>query len=315
MPTKLIRGLYNISPQAQKAVVTIGNFDGVHLGHQALIAAVIKEAKARGVPSMVITFEPHAFEYFTKGNVTIARITRMREKFLVLKQCGVDYVLVLPFNQALAKLSAPQFVQIILQEALHCSSVIVGDDFRFGYKRQGDFTLLKQLGEQNGFSVGSLTTVKLIDERISSTRVRKALAAGELAHAEKMLGRPYRMQGRVSHGDKLGRELGYPTANIFLHRHLTPLTGIFTVYVHGITDRPLPGVANLGMRPTVNGTRCLLEVHLLDFNQDIYGRYVAIEFCTKLREEERYPNLALLTAQIAKDVQMARHYFEEKGVL
>lgn len=315
MPTKLIRSPYNVKPQSQGGVVTIGNFDGVHLGHQKLVGAAIEKAKALSVPSTVITFEPHPFEFFGREHLTIPRITRLREKFTFLAECGVDNVLIIPFNQKLAELSASDFVTSILHQALRIKHIVIGDDFHFGYKRQGDKALLETMGAQLGFTVEAITPVILDGERISSTRVRNALMKGDLVYAENLLGRSYSMLGRVRHGDARGREFGFPTANIYLHRKLTPVKGVYTVYMHGISGSPLPGVANIGTRPTIDGTRSLLEVHLLDFNQDLYGRYVRVEFCEKLRDEARYPNIELLKQQIARDVAAARDYFEKQGVL
>jgi len=310
MPTQLIRGLHNIPALANRGVITIGNFDGVHLGHQELVQQVIKAARATQVPAIVVTFEPHPFEFFEQGEHKIPRITRLREKFNALAECGVDYVLILPFNQKLASLSASDFVSDILHHYLQPTQVMVGDDFRFGYKRQGDFSLLQNMGKELGFTVTAMPTLLIENERVSSTRVRQALLAGDHAAASRLLGHAYFMLGRVSPGDQLGRQLGFPTANIHLHRKLTPVRGIYTVYMHGIAEQPLRGVANVGTRPTVDGTRTLLEVHLLDFDQDIYGRYVKVEFCKKLREEVRYPTLALLKEQISIDVEEARAYFK-----
>lgn len=325
--TTLIRSLRQIAPEHRGCVMTIGNFDGVHGGHQRLIAQVIAEAKARNCPSLILTFEPHPFEFFAhnqnnhnthntpnthnkENQFKLARLTRLREKFTALAKTGIDYVLTLPFNRDVANMTASHFVAEILYHTLACKHIIVGDDFRFGYKRQGDVLFLGRLGKQYGFNVEVLPTIHENQQRISSTRVREALNQADLSEAAKLLGRPYTMQGRISHGDKLGRELGFPTANIFLHRQLTPFTGVFTVLVYGITDYPLPGVANIGIRPTLEqNTRTLLEVHLLDFDQTIYGRYVEIEFCQKLREEIRYPNLDLLKNQIADDVAQAKAYF------
>jgi riboflavin kinase / FMN adenylyltransferase len=311
MPTQLIRSPYRIPQKARGSVMTIGNFDGVHLGHQKLLSAVVQRAKARQAPSLVLTFEPHAFEFFGKA---LPRITRLREKFIALSQTGIDYVLILPFNQKLADLSASDFITHILVEELHPVQLILGEDFHFGRGREGDITLLKQMGKSAGFSVEILPTVLEHGEKISSTRVRRALQAGDQTLVERLLGHPYRMSGRVSHGDKRGREWGFPTANIFLHRKLTPVRGVYTVYVHGIAPKPLPGVANIGIRPTVDGTRTLLEVHLLDFDQLIYGCYVQVEFCQKLRDEVRYPTIELLKAQIAQDVIDARNDVKKHGV-
>jgi len=307
--TTLIRSLHNVGPEHRGGVITIGNFDGVHLGHQQLIAMVKEKAAQSGVPSIVITFEPHPFEFFGRAHATIPRITRLREKFHFLGQCGVDYVLILPFNQKLASLSASDFVDH-LQAALAPRHVIIGDDFHFGYKRQGDFHLLETMGKQLGFTVEAMETLLIDGERVSSTRVRDALAKDDQALVTRLLGHPYSMIGKIRKGEQLGRKLGFPTANIHLHRKLTTVRGIYTVYLYGLADHPLPGVANIGIRPTLDSTRTLLEVHLLDFDQDIYGHQVRIEFCKKLRNEERYPNLELLKEQIAKDVLAAREYFK-----
>lgn len=312
MKTKLIRSTYNIRKAHQNGVITIGNFDGVHLGHQALLAQTVKTARAMGVPAIVVTFEPHAFEFFGRENLTIPRLTRMREKFYHLAKSQVDAVLILPFNQQLAELSASDFVDQILHQGLQPQHILVGDDFRFGHQRKGDFNLLAKKGAELGFGVERMPSFLLDNERVSSTFVRQALAQGNHALVNRLLGRPYSMLGRVRRGDQLGRQLGFPTANIFLHRRLTPVKGIYTVYMHGIAEHPWPGVANVGTRPTVAGTRTLLEVHLLDFNRDIYGWDVEVEFCKKWRDEVRYPNLNLLQEQIAKDVAVAVNYFKTK---
>lgn len=315
MSTKLLRGLNHISSADQGGIVTIGNFDGVHLGHQALIREVVERARSAHLPSTVITFEPHPFEFFKKYPLTIPRITRLREKFAALSACGIDNVLILPFNQRLVSMRAQAFIQEILVNTLHIKQVILGEDFHFGYKREGDVVFLQKEGQRLGFTVVTMPDFKVDDVRVSSTEVREALGKGDLKQAEKLLGRSYSMMGRIRTGDQIGRQWGFPTANIFLHRKITPLTGIYTVYMHGITPEPWPGVANVGMRPTMNGTRCLLEVHLLNFNQTIYGHDVEVQFCKKLREEERFPTIELLKKQIAADVAAAYDYFdlEKKG--
>lgn len=309
MPTHLIRGLCNITAAHQRGVVVIGNFDGVHVGHQKLIARARAKANALGTTCIVITFEPHPFEFFAKGPVTIPRLTRFREKFSALAACGVDDVLVLRFNQALVQMSAQAFVQEVLVERLQVQAVVVGEDFHFGHGRQGDVAFLQEQGRQYGFTAEALPSVMIDNQRVSSTLVREALKQDDHVLIQKYLGHAYAMQGHVVHGDRLGRALGFPTANLYLHRHLTPVLGIYAVRMHGIAPHPVPGVANVGTRPTVGGTRTLLEVHLLDFQQDIYGRYVSVEFCKKLREEEHYPNLTLLKQQIARDVKQAREFF------
>lgn len=313
MPTKLIRSLYNLTQAEQGGVITIGNFDGVHLGHQQLIAKVVAAAKARRVPSLLMTFEPHPFEFFSGAELTIPRLSRLREKYCALAECGIDNFLILPFNQNIANIFASDFVKNILVDALHVSHIIIGDDFHFGYRRLGDFALLQEMGLKHRFTVEAMPTVLVRGERVSSTRVRHALTHGDHVLVNALLGHPYSMLGRVRGGDQLGRQLGFPTANIYLHRKLAPVHGVYTVYMHGIADYPLPGVANVGTRPTVDGTTTLLEVHLLAFNQDIYRRYVKVEFCEKLRDEVRYPNLDLLKAQIANDVAAANDYFAKHG--
>lgn len=319
MPTKLIRGLYNVTQKQQGCVMTIGNFDGVHLGHQQLIASVVAKARALLVPSLVLTFEPHPFEFLSRNNPAhpvAPRLTRLREKFLALANCGVDNVLVLSFNQKLATKTASDFVTQILSGVLHAQQIIIGDDFRFGHQRQGNIELLHTMGKSLGFNVETVAAVSINNdsansERISSTRIREALRVGDHELVKKLLGHAYSLMGRVRFGDQRGRQLGFPTANIYLHRQLTPIKGVYTVLVHGVAEKPWPGVANIGVRPTVDGTRCLLEVHLLGFDQDIYGRYVQVEFCTKLRDEMRYPNLILLKEQITKDVATAKNYFAQ----
>ncbi len=312
MPTTLIRSLYNLTPAQLGGVITIGNFDGVHIGHQQLVQRVIEQAKAMRGPSLVVTFEPHPFEFFSKDEVTIPRLTRLREKVVALAECGVENVLILSFNQSLAEKSASDFAHEIVYQGLKPQHIVIGDDFHFGHHRQGDFSLLQSIGAELGFSVEAMPTVLIEGERVSSTRVRQALAAGDYILVNKLLGHPYFMLGRIRTGEQRGRQWGFPTANIYLHRKLTPVRGVYTVYMHGIADKPWPGVANVGQRPTVDGTRTLLEVHLLDFNQEIYGRYVRVEFCEKLRDEMRYPNVELLKQQIARDVAAARNYFEKR---
>lgn len=311
--TEFIRGLYNIKPNHHGGVVTIGNFDGVHLGHQALIERVKERSARLHAPALAITFEPQPAEFFKEKKV--ARLTRCREKFENLAATGIETILFLRFNQQLANLSAADFIKKVLVDGLAIEHIIVGDDFRFGRKREGDFAYLQLAGEQYGFTVESMPSVLVDNQRVSSTWVRQALEKGNLSQAQSLLNRAYFMVGRVVHGDKLGRQLGFPTANIYLHREVTPVQGIYVVRMHGIDKHPLPGVANIGIRPTVGGTRSLLEVYLFDFDRDIYGQTVQVEFCKKLRNEERYSNLDLLKKAIGKDVIKARQYFIERGEL
>jgi riboflavin kinase/FMN adenylyltransferase len=305
---ELIRGLHNLRPAHHGCVATIGNFDGVHLGHQAVIGQLAENADHFGVPSTVITFEPQPLEYFTRGEAP-ARLTRLREKLQALRRYSVDRVLCLRFDEHLASMPAQEFIRRVLVDGLGVRYLVLGDDFRFGKGRVGDFAMLEQAGAEYGFQVVNMHTFSVDGERVSSTRVRQALAAGDLTAAEKLLGRPYRMCGRVAHGDKRGRSIGFPTANIHLHRQKSPVAGVFAVEMFGLDTEPVAGVANVGSRPTVDGTRILLEVHLFDFDQEIYGRYVHVNFVKKLRDETRFDSFEALQQQIDKDVIEARGYF------
>lgn len=308
---ELIRGLCNLRPRHRGCVATIGNFDGVHLGHQVVLGQLAEKAEELGLPSVVITFEPYPQEFFARG-ATPPRLTRFREKIQALRRYSVDRVLCLRFDRALADMMAEDFIRRVLVEGLGVRYLVVGDDFRFGHRRRGDFALLKTAGVQQGFQVANRHTFAIDGARVSSTRIREALAMGDLSAAEKLLGRPYRMCGRVARGDQRGRQLGFPTANIYLHRKASPVQGVFAVEMFGLDAEPLAGVANVGIRPTVDGTRALLEVHLFDFAQDIYGRYVQVDFLHRLRAEQRFASLDALKQQIAMDVRQARDYFERK---
>ncbi len=312
--TIIVRGLANIASAPKGSVITIGNFDGVHKGHQALLKKTVDTANALKTSALVITFEPQPFEFFAREK-SAARLTRWREKFNLLAEQGVDAVLVIRFNQHVAALTADQFIKDILVNALQAKHIIVGDDFHFGRGRTGNFSFLSAAGAHFGFAVENMQSIILSHQRISSTRVREALAAFNAPLIEQLLGRPYSMQGRVVYGDQRGRIMGFPTANIYLHRTVVPLQGVYTVRMHGIGSQSLPGVANVGIRPTIGGTRSLLEVHLFNFAQTIYGRHVTVEFCEKLRDEERFASLDLLIEQIKKDALAARHYFEKRGEL
>ena len=290
-------------------MVTIGNFDGVHLGHQEVLAQVADKAAELRLPAVLMTFEPYPSEFF-QHEVVPPRLTRFREKLEVLRRYSLAHVLNLRFDERLCNLNADQFIQQILVERLNAKYVVIGDDFRFGKGRSGDFDMLRQAGERLGFEVARMHTFEILGDRVSSTRIRRALQAGELEFAEQLLGRPYRMSGRVAHGDKRGRSIGFPTANIHLHRKASPVTGVFAVEMYGLSGEPLPGVANVGIRPTVEGTRAQLEVHLFDFDGDIYGRHVQVEFRHKLREEHRFESFEALKAQIEKDARQARDFFK-----
>lgn len=305
---QLIRGLHNLPADTQGCVATIGNFDGVHLGHQAVFAQCKQQAQHLGLPVTLITFEPQPREYFSH-DCAPARLTRLREKLAVLAAFDIERVLCLRFDQRLAGLDPDEFVRTILVEGLAVRYLVVGDDFRFGRDRAGDFARLQQAGNEHGFAVVSMNTYEHDAQRVSSTRVRDALEQGDLVLAEALLGRRYAMCGRVAHGDKRGRTIGFPTANIFLHRVCAPLAGVFAVEVRGLGGAPVPGVANIGSRPTVDGTRSLLEVHLFDFNREIYGAHVQVDFRHKLRAERRFESFDALRRQILLDAGQARDYF------
>lgn len=305
----LVRQLGTSLTPSRGYVATIGNFDGVHQGHQALLEQVKARAAELSLDSLVMTFEPQPAEFFTPTKA-VPRLTRFREKFYYLAQAGVDKILVMRFNAPFAALTAEEFVKKVLCGKLRIKHLIVGEDFRFGRARQGDIYLLRNMGQELGFTVEIMSSVELEGERVSSTRIRKALAEADHPLAERLLGRPYDMHGRIVYGNQLGRELGFPTANIFLHRQAAPVQGIYVVRLHGIAKKGLPGVANVGIRPTIGGTRMLLEVHVFDFAENIYGRQVRVEFCKKLREEEKFVTLDLLKEQMVKDAEQARCYFK-----
>jgi riboflavin kinase/FMN adenylyltransferase len=302
----LIRGLHNLSAAHRGCVATIGNFDGVHLGHQAVLDALTHRARGAGLPSLVITFEPQPMEFFCPEQAP-ARLTRLREKLEAIACCGIDRVLLIRFNAGFAGVDAKAFIREVLVGKLGIHHLYVGDDFRFGKDRAGDFALLRSMGRDHGFGVESLDTVADEGCRISSTRVREALQEGDLAHAERCLGRRYRICGRVGHGHKRGRTIGFPTMNVALLRRSTPLRGVFAVQVLGLADDFLPGVANIGNRPTLSGDhRFLLEVHLFDFSDEVYGRHVEVDFVERIRDEHKFESFDALREQIGRDVQRAR---------
>lgn len=302
---KLIRGIARAPKFSDGCVVTLGNYDGVHQGHQAVLASLRQQAESMGLPLVVVCFEPTPREFF-KIETAPARLTNLREKAQLLAALGVDYMLVQRFDKAFASLSAEGFIEQFLRQGLGAKAVVVGDDFRFGAARQGDVELLRQLSASKGFEVLDTTTVEADQQRISSTMVRDCLKKGDLAYAARLLGRPYSIEGRVMHGDKLGRQLGFPTANIRLNRVKAPVAGVFTVKVHGVEDTPLNGVANVGTRPAVNGVEERLEVYLLDWQGDLYGQRLRVEFVNYIRPEKRFDGLEALTAAIAADVAKAR---------
>ena len=308
---ELIRGLHNLKSRHRGCVATLGNFDGVHLGHQAVIGQLAEKAAVLHLPTLVILFEPQPQEYFQPQSAP-ARLSRLREKLKALQRYSVDRVLCLRFDARLAAMPAEEFIQRVLIDGLGVRYVVAGDDVRFGKDRRGDGAMLQAAGHAHGFQVVPMPTFVLDGERVSSTRIRKALAAGDLDTAARLLGRPYRMCGRVAHGDKRGRTIGIPTANLHLHRQATPVKGVYVVEMFGLEREPLAGVANVGTRPTVDGTRTLLEVHVFDFDQDIYGRYVAVNFLHKLRDEQRFATFDELKTRIYRDLDEARAWLRAR---
>ncbi len=312
---QLIRGLAQTGRNIPRGgVVTIGNFDGVHRGHQHVLRKMTTFAKAQGIPSIVVTFEPQPQAYFAKiaSQPSPIRLIPFREKYRLLKEAGVDAVFVIRFDTHFSQLSAEAFIQLLLVEQLQAKHVIVGEDFHFGYGRAGTIALLQQSGQVLGFTVESVPDFLYDNERISSSRIRRALMASDFALAEKLLGYPWYISGHVTHGDKRGRTLGFPTANISLTHFNPPVHGIYSVEVAGLAAQAVQGVASVGVRPAVCGKKKIVEVYLLDFAAEIYGRRITIYFCEKLRDEAYFATLPLLCQQMTKDVANARVYFAAK---
>jgi riboflavin kinase/FMN adenylyltransferase len=305
---EFIRGLYNLKPEHRGCVATIGNFDGVHVGHQRVLRQVKLKAIMQGLPAVVILFEPQPLEYFAKDQAP-RRITRLREKLRLLEKHGIDRVLCLRFNTKLLSLSAHDFIQQLLVSGLAVSHFVVGDDFRFGQGRAGNYALLQAEGFVHGFDVENTQTCELDGERVSSTRIRNALEVHDLAAVRRFIGRPFTVTGKVAHGQKLGRKLGVPTANIRLQKPRPALQGVYATLVHGVSDQPINSVANIGYRPTVAGVQPQLEVHLFDFSGDLYGKTISVEICQFIRNEQKFSGLAQLQAQIELDMQTAKDFF------
>jgi riboflavin kinase/FMN adenylyltransferase len=313
---KVFRGLPNDRARAPCAL-TIGNFDGVHRGHQALLGRVTAAAAQLGLEAAVMTFEPHPREFFAAKSGDLsrapARIANLRDKLGALAHNGIDRVIVEHFNDHFASMSPREFTERVLVEGLHVKWLMVGDDFCYGAKRAGNVHTLIEAGKEYGFHVEALAAVMHGAMRISSSEVRAALARGDFDTTRELLGHQYSMSGHVIHGAKLGRTLGFPTLNLRVV-HRPALSGIFVVQVHGLADRPLPAVASLGVRPTVEDAgRTLLEVHVFDFKQDCYGKLVRVEFLARLRDEEKYEDLPTLTAAIERDGQQARDWFARRA--
>jgi|TARA_Y100000589_G_scaffold286861_1_gene287242 riboflavin kinase/FMN adenylyltransferase len=301
---ELIRGLNNLKASHFGCVLTIGKFDGVHQGHQAVLKNVIEQARRLGLPATVMVFEPHPEEVFTPDTAP-ARISPLAEKYQLLKAQGVDRLLCVRFNAQFAAQSPQSFIEQWLVKKLGVKFLVVGDDFRFGKARQGDFDMLQAAGLEHGFDVVSTRSFRMKDCRISSTAVREALADSNFELAADMLGRPFYISGRVIHGEKKGRTIGFPTANVLLNRCQTPVTGVFAVKLH-IADKAYCGVANIGSRPTVNGQRKQLEVHIFNFEGHLYGQRITVVPVEKIRDEQRFDGLSALQQQIARDVAQAQ---------
>ncbi len=309
-PSKMtfIRDLQSLQSFNQRSVVTIGSFDGVHLGHQAILNQVKAVAAELGLPSVVMTFEPQPQEFFS-GERAPARLMRLREKVDALFEFGVDQVLCLQFNRELRNLTAAEFVRSVLVDGLGTRHLIVGDDFRFGCDRSGDFKMLSEMGETYDFAVQDTETLEVDGQRVSSTLVRQILEQGNFERASQLLGKPFTITGRVVYGQQLGRELGFPTANVQLNRYSAPLSGVYAVLVN-IDGAVYQGAANVGLRPTVGDLlKPILEVHLLDFEADLYGRRIEVKFVTKIRDEEKFTSLGKLIESIQRDVKQIRAWF------
>jgi len=301
---RIIRDISGVQHLGAGCVATIGNYDGLHLGHQAILEQVAKEAAKYNLPKVVISFEPLPSEFFT-GNKA-QRVYPFRDKARLLEKLGIDYFCCLRFDKAMANMPPTDFVERILFQAMNVKSLMVGDDFCFGKDRQGDFDLLLSMGKLNSMKVHKTDTYNDDSGRISSTRIRQHLAKGDLSAATKLLGKPFRLSGRIRHGDKRGRTIGFPTANLRIQDNIAAVNGVYAVRVEGLNRGNLLGVANLGNRPTVGGTETRLEVHLFDFDQSVYGKHIIVELCDFIRPEKRFEDFAALTAQIHKDAIRAR---------
>jgi len=307
---EIIRGLHNLRKSHFGCVATIGNFDGVHIGHQTILQQLIAQSEHYRLPALVISFDPQPQEFFSGKN--FVRLTRCRDKVELLQDMGIDRILAVYFNREFSQISADDFVDDILLKRLGIKYLLVGDDFCYGKGRTGDYQHLSKKSVQYGFQLESIQTIESGSERVSSTRIRKALEQGNMESVYTMLGRSYWLSGHVQHGAKKGRTIGFPTANIPLHSNTPAVRGVYAVRLwkkkHNLAFN---GVANIGFRPTVDGTKALLEVHLFDFNEDLYGQLVHVDFLHKIRDEKKFDSFELLKQQISHDVEVAKAYFEE----
>lgn len=306
---QLIRGIHNIKTHIRGCVLTIGNFDGVHLGHQEVLNGLKSKAKELKLPSTVMTFEPQPQELFN-GAQAPARLSRLRDKLNLLTQYNIERLLCIRFDEKFSAMTADEFIEQLLVNKLGVKFLVVGDDFRFGFERRGNFEMLVDAGKRFGFEVVSTQSLKVSNARVSSTLIRQHLAHGDVQQAQAMLGHPFVISGRVRHGDKKGRTIGFPTANIALDRKVSPVQGVFAVSVT-LENKDYQGVANIGKRPTVNGLRIQLEIHLFDFEGDIYGKCLDTHVLHKIRDEKKFDSFDLLKQQITKDVISAKAYFAD----
>ena len=307
---EFIHGLVNLYGRRKECVATIGNFDGVHLGHQLVLEQLKETARRFNLISTVLIFEPQPMEYFNP-EASPSRLTRLREKLHQFSNYNIDRVVCLKFNQELANLSAPDFVDNILLKGLSAHKIIVGDDFQFAKNRQGNYQYLLDISREKNFEVFKTDSYIEDGERVSSTLIRDALAAGDINNANHYLGRPYTISGRVVHGDKRGKKLGFPTINIELHRNLSPVSGIFAGFVHGIGEKPRDAVVYIGSRPVYQGGRVLLEAHILEFNEDIYGQHIQVELIDKLRNDQYMSSEKELIEQIKKDIDETKKFLKK----
>lgn len=308
---RILRGLNQLNNAAASCVASIGNFDGVHLGHQAILRQLCATAKELSVPATVISFEPHPQSFFNPNSQTEPhRLTPLREKAHLLKQQGIEQLVVLPFNLQTSTVTAKDFVTQFLHQGLGIRELFIGDDFRFGHKRLGDAELLRQMGKTLGFNLNHHSRYEIEQQRVSSSRIRTALIEGDLATSNRLLGQPYSASGTVVHGQKLARQLGYHTANINLKQWLPPIRGVFAVKIEH-QEQLYSGVANLGTRPTIHGKGLVLETHLFDFDDDLYRQHLRIQFVKKLRAEQAFPNIEQLAKQISRDIELAKIFFRQ----
>ena len=308
---QLMRGLKHLKPLQKGCVLSIGNFDGVHSGHKKVIEKLAQKGKTLNLPVVIMLFEPQPLEFFLNDHAP-SRLMRLREKVIQFKLLPIDKLLVVKFDQAIANYPAEAFISDFLVNTLNIKYLVVGDDFHFGKARSGNFSLLQEKGQLFGFQVDDTRSFYVDEQRVSSTLIRDALGEGDLTTAKHMLGHDYSICGRVAHGKQLGRAIGFPTANIHLFRKNTPITGVYAVTMTGIGTQTIEGIANIGTRPTVNGDKkVILETHLFDFNQEIYGQYVEVHFKKKIRDEIRFDSLDTLKKQITKDIVLAKQSFTD----